>query len=328
MRSLLVVVLWGAGVFASAEDLPNYQPAADLTGAIESVGSDTMGPLVNSWAAAFSKAHPDIRFAIEARGSGTGPGPLTEGASDIAPMSREMSAGEKAAFEARHGYLPTQIRVGLDAVAVYVNTANPLESLTLEQVDGIFSQSRDCGGDPILFWDQLDAADAPQSRIKIVGRNRISGTFEFFREHALCGGEFRDDYDDQEDSLGVVWQVANNKDAIGFAGIGYRTPAVKVLQLARTARSPAIGLGVTPDGQTDTSGISDGRYPLARFIHIYVNKKPGEALPERVEAFIRFVLSTEGQEVVSRRWFIPVNARTARSELAKLEPAYQPSWFE
>ena len=328
MRSLLVILLWCVGVAASADDLPNYDPADNLAGTIRSVGSDTMGPLVNSWAASFSKTHPEVRFDIESRGSGTGPQPLIDGTSDIAPMSREMTAGEKAAFEARHGYLPTQIRVGLDAVAVYVNTSNPLDGLTLEQVDGIFSQSRDCGGDPVLFWNQVGDGYGPNSRIKIVGRNRISGTFEFFREHALCGGEFRDDYDDQDDSLGVVWEVANNKDAIGFAGIGYRTPAVKVLNLARTAGSPMVGLAVTDEGETDTSGISDGRYPLSRFVHIYVNKKPGEPLPALVDEFVRFVLSTGGQEVVSRRWFIPVNARTARAEIAKLAPDYQPSWFE
>ncbi|MEL7539245.1 MAG: substrate-binding domain-containing protein [Pseudomonadota bacterium] len=327
MRGTVFVLYVFAAAAVAAEDFPEYEPGGGIDGTLRSVGSDTMGPLLNGWAAAFKKLHPKANIDIEARGSGTAPQPLNEGASDLAPMSREMSAGERAGFEAQHGYLPTQFRVALDAVAVYVHKDNPLDGLTMEQVDGIFSQSRACGGEPVIFWNQLGDDYPANSRIEIVGRNRVSGTFEFFREHALCGGEFRDDYDDKNDSLNVVWEVATNENAIGFAGIGFRTPNVKVLALARTKDGPFVGVNVD-DGSIDTRNISDGKYPLARFVHIYVDKEPASELPELADEFMRFVLSERGQEIVTRRWFIPVNARTATEELEKLDAAYQPSWWE
>lgn len=318
----------------AADPLPDYvPPTVPIEGVLVSVGSDTMKPLLDGWGAAFRREHPAVTLKIDARGSGTAPDPLIEGRSQLAPMSREMSDGELAHFEARYGYLPTHFRVALDAVAVYVHPGNPLTGLTLEQLDGVFSRLQTCGGLPVVSWDQLtpgfrpETRDGPTERIRVLGRNRISGTYEFFRLHALCGGEFRGDYDDQSDSNHVVWAVANDPTAIGFAGIGYRTPSVKMLKLARIEGGTLIGASANGESK-DTTNITNGRYPLSRFMFIYVNKVPGEALPAPVEAFLHFTLSRQGQAIVSERFFVPIDEGVAQIQRRKFAADYVRSWWQ
>ncbi|MEO0971613.1 MAG: PstS family phosphate ABC transporter substrate-binding protein [Pseudomonadota bacterium] len=331
LTALLLCVATRCG----ADGLPDYAPTTSaMTGTLISVGSDTMEPLLNGWATAFKTHHPEVAFEIDARGSGTAPDPLIENRSQLAPMSRAMSDGELAHFEARYGYLPTHFRVALDAIAVYVHRGNPLEQLTLEQVDGIFSRLQACGGLPIVSWDQLtpnyrpETRDGPTERIQLVGRNRISGTYEFFRLHALCGGEFRGDYDDQSDSNHVVWAVANDPSAIGFAGLGHRTPSVKMLKLGRIDSGPFIGPARAEGDPSDISNISSGRYPLSRFMYIYVNKPPGEALAPLVDEFLRFTLSEQGQRIVAERFFVPIDESVARVQRAKFARDYERSWWQ
>jgi phosphate transport system substrate-binding protein len=302
-------------------------PPATLQGILKSVGSDTMEPMINAWANAFARAHPRVRFDIDARGSGTAAEALIGGTSQLAPMSREMTAGEKSNFEGKYGYLPTQIKVALDAVAVYVDRNNPVDQLTLEQLDGIFSQSQECGGRKLTFWNELGRGFASNTRIEVVGRDLLSGTYEFFREHALCDGSFRGDYQGKSDSNHVIYEIATNRNAIGYAGIGYRTRSVKIVSLARTSAGPYVKVQTSP-GEIDVNVISSGRYPLARFVNIYVNKAPGTKLPPLIDQFLRFVLSKEGQDLVERAYFVRIGDATANAELSKLRAEYAPSWLD
>lgn len=330
----LLLTSWTPPAPAQAPDaLPAYDASARLEGTLRSVGSDTMEPLMRGWASGFRSLHPDVAFDIDARGSGTAPQALLEGRSQLAPMSREMSAGELALFEARHGYLPAYFRVALDAIGVFVHPSNPLDGLTLGELDSVFSATQNCGGLPIVSWEQLVpgfrplTSVGPTDQIRTAGRNNVSGTFEFFRQHALCGGDFRGDYSDQSDSSHVIWAVANDPTAIGFAGIGYRSPSVKMLKLARVDDGPYYGVALEGD-HYDVRNIASGRYPLSRFMFIYVDKPPGEALPPMVEAFLRYALSREGQAVVAQRFFIPVDESVAAVQRGKFSPHYARSWWQ
>jgi phosphate transport system substrate-binding protein len=334
LLALGTFLLMGLSPAGQAQTLPEYQPAAGISGSLVSIGSDTMEPLLTKWSADFGQYHPEVEFVIDARGSGTAPDPLIDGRSQLAPMSRSMTDGELAHFEARHGYLPTHFRVALDAIAVYVHPSNPLNAVTLDQLDQLFSAGRTCGGGgAITNWKQLVPGFSPQlrsgpkPRIHIVGRNNLSGTYEFFRKHALCGGVFRRDYSPQDDSNSVVWAVANDPSAIGYAGVGYRTPSVKMLALSRVAGGRPVGVKVTKQA-TDTTNIANGRYPLARFMYIYVDKKPGERLPPAIEEFLTYALSAAGQKVVQDRWFVPISERIAATQREKLAAAYERSWWQ
>ena len=327
-RWLLACVLVCCVGSSLARELPEYRPVADkLGGTLVSIGSDTMEPLINGWATHFRRYYPDVRIEVDAKGSGTAPPALLDGSANLALMSREMNPGELAQFEAEHGYLPTHFRVALDALAVYVHKDNPLKGLSLQQLDGIFSSTRSCGGGPIRHWSEVMRDRRGKQRIDIVGRDRISGTYEFFRQHALCGGTFRQGYQDQNDSNTVVWAVATNRNAIGFAGLGYNSPSVRILPLSRIQGGTPVAV-TTEDGNTDPRNVANGQYPLARFMFIYVNKPIDAPLPPLVEQFLRFVLSRNGQSIVSSRFFIPIDEGVARFQRAKLAADYNRSWWQ
>ncbi len=292
--------------------LPAYRPAGSLAGTLNSIGSDTLNNLMTLWAEAFRRHHPSVQTQIEGKGSSTAPPALIEGTAQLGPMSREMKASEIDAFEREFGYPPTQVRVAVDALAVYVHRDNPLARLTLPQVDAIFGKSRACGHPrPIDTWADAGVAGPLAARpISLYGRNSASGTYGFFKEKALCGGDFRDTVKEQPGSASVVQGVSEDAAGIGYSGIGYRTSGVKPLTLAARDGAPFVGV--------DPEDVLAGRYPLSRYLYIYVNRAPGKPLPPLVAELLRFVLSREGQEVVVKDGYLPLPAAVAREELAKL----------
>jgi len=287
-----------------------YQKASGVSGNINSVGSDTMNNMMALWAETFRKMYPNVKIQIEGKGSGTAPPALIAGTSQFGPMSRPMRTTEIDQFEAKYGYKPTQIRTSYDALAVYVNKDNPLEKLTLAQVDAVFSKTRRRGGKGAATWGSLGLTGDWASRpISTYGRNSASGTYGFFKEHVLQNGDYKDEVKEQPGSASVVQGVTEDRFGVGYSGIGYKTSGVKALQLAEKDQFF--------DGAY--ANVTSGKYPLSRFLYLYVNKAPGKPLDPLVKEYLKLILSKEGQEVVVKDGYLPLPANLVKEELAKLE---------
>jgi phosphate transport system substrate-binding protein len=209
--------------------LPDYQRASGVSGNLSSVGSDTLANLMTLWAEQYKREYPNVNIQIQAAGSSTAPPALTEGTSNLGPMSRKMKDKEIEAFEKRYGYKPTEIRVAIDALAVFVNKDNAIAGLALPQLDAVFSSTRKCGQtDDITTWGGLGMEGAWKDRsIQLYGRNSVSGTYGYFKEHALCKGDFRNNVNEQPGSASVVQAVSSSLNGIGYSGIGYVTSGVR-----------------------------------------------------------------------------------------------------
>ncbi len=248
--------------------LPSYAPAKGITGRLKSVGSDTMNNLLALWSEDFRKIYPSVRIEIEGKGSGTAPPALIQGTADFGPMSRDMNPDEIAQFTSAFGYPPTQLPVAIDMLAVFVHKDNPLESLTLEQLDALFSVGRKKGyGKEIRTWGDLGLTGAWANKpISLYGRNPASGTYVYFKEHVLEKGDFKPTVKQLGGSSAVIQGVATDTYGIGYSGIGYKTADVKVIPLARNKKSPAV--------PAEPQYGYDGTYPLSRFLLLSINYKP------------------------------------------------------
>jgi phosphate transport system substrate-binding protein len=268
----------------------SYRPVSGISGNLNSIGSDTLNNLMALWAEQFRKQYPSVNIQVEGRGSATAPPALTQGTAQLGPMSRAMKPEEEEAFEKKHGCKPTRISVALDCVAIFVHKDNPIKSLTMDQIDGIFSKTRKSGTANVATWGDLGVIGELASRpISCYGRNSASGTYAFVKEHALLKGDFKDTVKEQPGSAAVVNGVANDRAAIGYSGIGYVTSEVRAVALGTKAGEAA---------QPTFDNALTGKYPLGRALYIYVAKKPNEPLSPTVAEFLKFVLSKEGQEIV------------------------------
>jgi len=313
MMSLFALLLVPAQGLAKVEvdaRLADYSTVSGVSGNLNSIGSDTLNNLMTYWAEAYQTLYPNVNIQIEGKGSSTAPPALIEGTSQLGPMSREMKPTEEDAFEAKSGYKPTRIRVAIDALAVFAHKDNPVEGLTLEQVDSIFSSTYNRGGIPIENWGQLGLkgqwANLP---ISSYGRNSASGTYGFFKEHTLKKGDYKTSVKEQPGSSAVVQGVASDLGGLGYSGIGYKTSGVRALPLADR------------DGifyEANVENCLNGKYPLARFLYIYVNKQPNQPLDKLTKEFLKLVLSKRGQEIVVKDGYYPLPAEVVEEELRKL----------
>ena len=290
-------------------DLPEYSKSVGVSGNVISVGSDTLANLMTLWAEEFKKLYPNVSVQIQAAGSSTAPPALTEGTSNFGPMSRRMKNKEIAGFETKYGYKPTPVAVAIDALAVYVHKDNPIEGMTVPQVDAVFSATRKCGhAEDITRWGQLGLAGAWSNRpLQLYGRNSVSGTYGYFKKQALCKGDFKNNVNEQPGSASVVQGVTKSINGIGYSGIGYKTSGVRAVPLSED------GTGFTD--ATPSNAVA-GTYPLARFLYVYVNKSPNDPLPPLEREFVRMIMSRTGQEVVVKDGYIPLPARVAGKQLA------------
>jgi len=301
-----------AGTMVDA-DLPEYSRASGVSGNLSSVGSDTLANLMTLWAEEFKRVYPNINIQIQAAGSSTAPPALTEGTSNLGPMSRKMKDKEIEAFEKKYGYKPLAVPVAIDALAVYVHKDNPIKGLSLPQVDAIFSATRKCGyKEDITSWKQLGLGGVLGGKnIQLYGRNSVSGTYGYFKKHALCKGDFKNTVNEQPGSASVVQSVSSSINGIGYSGVGYKTSGVRAVPLAKKEGGEFIAV--------DTESALSGKYPLSRFLYIYVNKRPNEPLAPLEREFIKMVMSKAGQEVVVKDGYIPLPAKVVEKELAKLQ---------
>jgi phosphate transport system substrate-binding protein len=308
---VLLVSSWVSAQAAQVDPkLESYTPVSGISGNISSIGSDTLNNLMTLWAESFKAKYPNVKIQIEGKGSSTAPPALIEGTAQFGPMSRPMKPTEIDAFEKKHGYKPTEIKVAIDALAVYVHKDNPIKGLTLNQVDGIFSGTYKRGGKNATKWGQLGlTGEWANKPISLYGRNSASGTYGYFKEVALNKGDYKSTVKEQPGSSSVVQGVASDLGGIGYSGIGYKTSGVKALPLGSAA-------GKLSEPTYDNS--LNGSYPLARFLYIYVNKAPNKPMDKLVAQFVRFVLSKQGQEIVVKDGYYPLPANAVSDVVAKL----------
>ena len=284
----------------------------EVAGSLKFVGSDTMNNLVSLWVEGFKKFYPGVSESIEGKGSASAPPALTEGTATFGPMSLDWKPSEIDAFKEKHGYPPTAMPAAIDMLAVFVHKDNPLAGLSLQQVDAIFSKNRNGGSkSEIRTWGDLGLGGEWKDRpISLYGRNASSGTYGYFKEHALFKGDFKPTVKEQPGSSAVVQAVANDRFAIGYSGIGYRTAGVRPLPLAAEPGADFVA--------PEPKAAYDGDYPLARFLLLSVNHKPGSQLDPLRREFLRYVLSATGQADVKKDGYLPVTGELAREALGQV----------
>ena len=315
LAALAMVLTGGTAVAEQIKldpELARYKTVSGVSGNVSSVGSDTLNNLMTHWAESFQKFYPNAKVQIEGKGSSTAPPALISGTAQLGPMSREMKGTELDAFEKKYGYKPTPIRTSVDALAVFVNKDNPIKCLSFRQVDGMFSKSRRQGGEDIRTWGQLGLTGEWASKpISLYGRNSASGTYGFFKEHALKNGDFKDTVKEQPGSAAVVQGATVDRFAVGYSGIGYATAGVRAVPLTDKDGSKCV------EATADNS--YSGTYPLARFLYVYVNKAPGRPLDPLTREFVKLIVAREGQEGVLKDGYFPIPATIAKEELSKIQ---------
>lgn len=292
-------------------DIPTYTKASGVSGNVSSVGSDTLANMMTLWAEEFKRQYPNINIQIQAAGSSTAPPALTEGTSNLGPMSRKMKDKEIESFENKFGYKPTAVPVAIDALAVFVNKDNPIKGLDMKEVDAIFSRTRKCGvPKSIDTWGDAGLTGAwSGKKVELYGRNSVSGTYGYFKKTALCKGDFKNTVKEQPGSASVVQAVSSSLNGVGYSGMGYQTSSVRAVPLSKKGGDY---VSATPDNAVN------GSYPLSRFLYVYVNKKPNKELAPIEREFLKMILSQQGQGIVAKDGYIPLPAKVVKKTLQSL----------
>ena len=287
----------------SSEALPPYESVAGLTGEIISIGDSTTTNLVARLATEFRRMYPGVTLEVTASPISIGPAALLDGRADIVPMSRPLAPGEIQGFAAKYGYPPTEIKVAADALALYVEKRNPVPGLTLRQLDGIFSRTQRRGGGSIETWGQVgltgEWADRP---ITLYGYDPEDGANRIFQQQVLEGGAFRLSLRGQRGGSSIVQGVAAIPGSIGYASVFFACKRVRAVPIAGTD-----GRYYAPTAEN----VRSHRYPLSRFLYICVNKPPRQGLGGPAAEFLRFLLSREGQQIVTDGGNFPLDTATA-----------------
>lgn len=298
---------------ASAKDksLPNYDKTTGIVGNLLSVGSDTLAGMTTLWVEEFQSLYPNINAQVQASGSSTAPPALTEQTAQFGPMSRPMRLREIEAFESEHGYKPTALRVAIDAIGIFVHQDNPIQGLNFNQLDAMFSATLRCGESKFITnWQQVGVqSEWAKRNVQLFGRNSVSGTYGYFKRNALCGGDFKTRVNEQPGSASVVQSVASTISGIGYSGVGYRVAGVRLIPIAKTGSDY---ISPTRDN------ILSGKYPLSRYLYVYVNKNPDYPLTPIEAEFIRFMFSAQGQALVEKDGYVSITADFAAKELEKV----------
>lgn len=268
---------------------------------IQNKGSDTMVNVAQVWAEEYRKAAPDVEVEVSGGGSGVGIAALIKGAVDVANASRDLKPSEAVQATKNTGKKPADFKVGYDALAVYVHKDNPMSEITLEQLTELYAE-----GGKVTRWSELGVTipGVKDDTIVRVSRQSSSGTYEFFREHALGNRDFRLGSRDLNGSKEVVELVGTTPTAIGYSGMGYATASVKMVPVAPKAGAPAVAPTI--------AAVHDKSYPLARSLHLYTLGEPEGA----VKAYIDWILSPAGQKVVEDAGYVPVAAVEAEAPAA------------
>ncbi|MDT7043178.1 phosphate ABC transporter substrate-binding protein PstS family protein [Candidatus Nitronereus thalassa] len=312
-----VTFCMGSTAFADSDSMvdpqwKSYARVSGISGNLNSIGSDTLNNLMTLWAEGFRKEYPNVKIQIEGKGSSTAPPALIEGTAQLGPMSRKMKDKEMDKFEAKFGYKPTAFPVAVDALAVYVNKDNPIQGLSMEEVDSIFSKTRRRGHRvDIDTWGKA-GLNGPWKNVTVslYGRNSASGTYGFFKKKVLNKGDYKDQVKEQPGSASVVQGITEDRGGIGYSGIGYRTSGVRAIPLSAKSGEPFY--------DPTFLNASSGKYPLARFLYVYVNKAPGKPLPPLTKEFLHYVYSQQGQMVVIKDGYFPLPQKLMDKKLTEM----------
>ncbi len=292
-----IVALLGAAMMPLAVGCSPRGAAEDSFDTVRVTGSDTMVNLAQAWAEEFNKDHPAISIPVKGGGSGVGIADLCAGKIQIATASRAMEADEMELAKKNTGKDPRQTVVGRDALAIYVNLQNPMDSISIGELAEIYGEDG-----TITRWEQLgvDNTACPSGQIVRISRQNSSGTYAYFKEAVLGKKrEYKQGYTAQSGSSDLVALISKTPCAIGYSGMGYRNETVKVLNVAKAKGDP----GVEPTIET----AQEGSYPIARPLYLYTLGEPSGAVRE----FIQWILSEEGQRIVELQGYIPVSSTSA-----------------
>lgn len=303
------------GLVSSAQtldlELSPYKRVNSLSGKLRSVGSDTMFHEMELWADGFKKIYPDVQFQIEGKGSNTAPPALLSGEAELAPMSRQMTPDEVEAFESKFGYKPTGVLVAVDALAIYVHKDNPVQCLDIEQLQRIFAADRRDGLKSAKTWGDVGVTGEWAAKpIALFGRNSLSGTYKFFKQNVLAGGDFKETVQQQAGSETVVASVAASPEGIGYSGIGYKTNDVRAVPIAPSAGKKCFDAGF--------DNTYSRKYPLARGLYVYVLKDPKAPIDTLSGEFVKYVLSRDGQAQAKQGGYYPITRNIREHELTRL----------
>ena len=284
---LLFLILALSGCRPEGEGSQNGAAASNT---IQNKGSDTLVNLALAWAERYQQIRPEVRLAVSGGGSGTGIAAILNGTVDIANASRQISVEELRAAE-EQGIEPVEFVVSQDAIAVVVHLQNPVDRLTIQQISDIYSGA-------INNWSEVGGEDRPIVRLS---RETNSGTHVYFLEEVVRKGDPDDRTLFSQDTLllpsseGITAEVKDNPNAIGYEGLGYITPDMKVLAIARSASEPYV----MPTLET----VNDESYPIARDLYMYTPGEPSGVVAEYME----WILSAEAQQIVIDLGFVPVH---------------------
>jgi phosphate transport system substrate-binding protein len=253
-----------------------------------------------------------VEVVVEGHGSSTGPPALVSGRADLAAMTRPMSYAELDAFRRRVGGQPIAFVVAIDALLVFVQADNPIEGLSLGQVDAIFSRTRRCGDRaPITRWSELGLpGEFARHQIVLYGLGPRSGTRDAFRNLALCGDGFRDDIRTMPGRMRTTTAVAESPYAIGYGGLGDRRAGVRAVPLAHDDLAPFVA--------PDAVGLESGAYPLVRWMYLYARRDGPGLRDPALRAFLAHALSETGQRAVRSVGFLSVPPSRMAAERGKL----------
>lgn len=289
----------------------DYVPITDLAGDIKIDGSDTVGKVAEVWVQEFTSLYPKVNISLAQQGSGDGAKALLAGTADIGSMSRKMKSKEKKAFTDKFGYKPTELRVGIDAVVVFSSQDVKVDALSIAQVDGLFSNSLKCKGQKINTLADLGITDRPADvQPSIFIRDSNSGTRAFFVKKALCGGSFKSNVQEFAHTKELLNAVSASKASFGFGGLADLTDTVSPIAISKKADSKPIH----PSVETAASG----KYPLSRYLFMYINKAPGQEFSPLISEFIKYSVSDQGQAALKKVGYVPLPKRAISRTLQLL----------
>ena len=297
-RMAALLLLSALPLLASGDPVAN-DTTESLQGSLALGGSVTLADLTTLWVQDFRQVHPLVEIVVSGAGSEAGIAALVNGTAGAVLLGNSPSRAQLGAFRDKYGYAPKLIPVAMGAVAVYVNTRNPLQQVTLAQLDAIFSVTHRCGEATITDWQQLGIAAAGKpARVLPYGLDDSTAAYRVFKQVALCGGDFRSDFQAMAGPGAVESAIASQPGAIGFSGSALRSAGIRPLAVARDNTQKAVA--------PDADAISSKRYPMSRTLLIAVNVPPGKPLPPLLQAFLDYVLSTNGQDTVRKAGYVPL----------------------
>tara|TARA_R110001583_G_scaffold195499_1_gene374372 strand:+ start:33057 stop:34022 length:966 start_codon:yes stop_codon:yes gene_type:complete len=299
LRSLLQVAL--LSIFLA----PSYAASVSETklplgGHAVLTGSVALANLITLWAEDFTERNPDVFITVADAGSAVGVEALLNGSANSVLTDMPLSRQQKQRFINRFGYAPTLFPVAMGGVVVYVNSLNPLQQISIPQLDAIYSATLLCGNSQLLDnWGQLGVqGELNKNQITAMGLTAAHGSYQLFKEVALCDGDFRSDFQALAGPAAVEAALTNNSAAIGFSSSARRSAGIRALAIA-----PQVGeVAVSPSIES----IQSGRYPLARTLKVIINLPPGQNASPVIQAFLDYARSDAGQAVATQADYVPL----------------------